>query len=483
MAINIAFKIIKAALGVFAKKERLRFIEACKDPKLVQDQLKTKILLNSKQPFPLKPQNYQDLVGKIENLTHEKVQFFETTSGSTGAKKRIPYTKSLLKSYERMFVLWADDLINHSDLKLESGKFFMSISPQIGEQVKDDRQYLSLPLRTLMSPFLVSNPSSHSAMTTDDFFLQVSLDLLNSPDLEIISIWSPSYFLSFLEFIESNKGTLIGKITSTHSRKLLEDSNIQWDKIWPKLKLISCWNEAQAKPSAQLLKQKLGHAKIQGKGLLLTEAPITIPWFEAKGNIPLLTETYLEFLTNEGEILGISELKEGSSYTVITSQINGFLRYNTLDRVKVTGFYFKTPILEFEGRTGNHSDMVGEKLSEDLIRSIIITNFDFFLVPTGSPKPGYEIYVDEELFNKEPLELENELLKIHHYKLARDLNQLLPLTTVKIKNLSHMYRKFHLDAGIQLGDIKEKVLFSDLIQAQKFRAWIEKELPSSPRDS
>jgi hypothetical protein len=483
MAVNIAFKIIKAALSVYANRERLRFIEACKNPKKVQDQLKNKILLNSKLPFPLKAQSYQDFVGNIDNLTHEKVQFFETTSGSTGAKKRIPYTKSLLKSYEKMFVLWVHDLITHSDLKLESGKFFMSISPKIGEQVKDDRQYLSLALRALLSPFLVSNPSSHTAGSTDDFFQQVSLDLLNSPDLEIISIWSPSYFLSFLEFIEANKATLMQRIDSEHIKQLLNNTAISWEKIWPKLKLISCWTEAQAKPSAQLLKNKLGQARIQGKGLLLTEAPITIPWHAAKGNIPLLTETYLEFLTSEGKILGITELKEGSSYTVLTSQNNGFLRYNTLDKVKVTGFYFKTPILEFEGRTGNHSDMVGEKLSEDLIRSIVKANFFFFLVPTENPKPGYEVFVDEELFIKEPQEIENYLLKIHHYKLARDLKQLTAVKTIKIKNLSNMYRKFHLDTGIQLGDIKEKVLFSDLLEAQKFRAWIEKELLSSHQDS
>lgn len=479
MALNLAFKIIKATLNLFAKDERLQFIEACKNPAVIQKQLKNKILQNSKNSFPFKPQSYLDYADQIENLTMEKVKFFETTSGSTGAKKRIPYTKSLLKSYEKMFLLWAHDLISHSDLKLNSGKFFMSISPQIGEKIKDDRQYLSVPLRVLLAPFLVSNPSSHMAKTSDEFFLQVSLDLLNCPDLEIISIWSPSYFLSFLDYIEANKENLSKLINSAETRKLLNDSEIHWDRIWPRLKLISCWNEAQAQQSAGLLKNKLKHAKIQGKGLLLTEAPITIPWHDAGGNIPLLTETFLEFLTEQGTILGLSELTQGSCYTVLTSQHNGFLRYNTLDKVKVTGFYFKTPILEFQGRTGNHSDMVGEKLSEELIRSILKTNFFFFLLPCPTPKPVYQIYVDEEAYDKEPLEIETELLKIYHYKLARDLKQLEPLELIKIKNLSSWYRKFHQDEGVQLGDIKEKVLFSDIRQSEKFREWIDKEFQSS----
>ncbi len=105
MALNLPFKVIKATLDVLARNERTRFIEACKNPAEVQQDLKAKILLNSRNPFPLNFQNYIDLSPQIDNLTYEKVRFYETTSGSTGAKKTIPYTKSLLKSFERMFLL------------------------------------------------------------------------------------------------------------------------------------------------------------------------------------------------------------------------------------------------------------------------------------------------------------------------------------------------------------------------------------------
>jgi hypothetical protein len=483
MALNLPFKVIKATLDVLAKNKRKQFIEACKNPEIAQQELKQKILKNSKLKFPEIPQSYKDLSDKVDHLTHEGIKFFETTSGSTGAKKRIPYTKSLLNSFENMFLLWAHDVVHHSDLGLQSGKFFMSISPQIGEKNTDDRQYLSLPVRTLISPFLVSDPSSHKALSTDAFFEQVSMDLLKSPDLEIISIWSPTYFLSFMEFIEANKLMLAKKIASSQTKNLLQSSELPWDKIWPKLKLVSCWNEAQAKQSSLILEKKLGHAKIQGKGLLLTEAPVTIPWSAANGNVPLITETYLEFLGSEGKILGITELKLGASYTVITSQYNGFLRYNTLDQVKVTGFYFKTPIFEFEGRMGNHSDLVGEKLSEDLIRSLLTTNFHYLLVPVQSEQPGYELYVDQDTFDRNPVEIENELLKIHHYKLARDLRQLSHLKTIKIKNLSQKYQDFQMSQGLRLGEIKERVLVSDPIQAEKFRKWIVKELQSSQSGS
>jgi len=286
-----------------------------------------------------------------------------------------------------------------------------------------------------------------------------------------------------MDFIGNNKAHISRHIHSSHMKSLLCSSEISWEQIWPKLKLVSCWNEAQAKYSCELLKKKLNHTHIQGKGLLLTEAPISIPWNEAKGNVPLVTETYLEFLDEQGNILGITELEKGASYVVLTSQFNGFLRYNTSDKVRVTGYYFQTPILEFIGRIGNHSDMVGEKLSEELIRSMVKADFFFLLVPNQSDQPNYEIYVDEDTFNQHPKEIEHDLIQIHHYQLARDLRQLSPLITLKIKNLSQRYHDFQLSLGVRLGDIKEKVLICDPLQAEKFRKWIGKELQSSHQES
>lgn len=442
MAVSIPFQLVKATLALLATIKRKEFIDACKNPAFAQDRLKEKL-----GHLPDRPTTYQD----YKDLKTPEVIFYETTSGSTGTKKKIPYTKGLLRSFENMFLLWAHDLVFHSGLGLKSGKFFMSVSPRIGETVKDDRQYLSPLVNWLLNPFLASNPNDHKAQTSNEFLMKISQDLLKAKDLEVISIWSPTYFLSVLDFMESH-----GLVT-----------NPDWEKIWPELKLISCWTSAQAGPSAKTLQRKFPNVKMQGKGLLLTEAPITIPWSEAKGDLPLLTETYLEFLDSEGKIHPLHEIKRNHKYIVLTSTANGFLRYNTLDEVEVTGFYFQTPVLKFLGRTGHHSDLAGEKLSDTILRELF--PFPMLLVPNQEETlPFYEAYTEEEH------EIEKELRENYHYNLARELNQLREVKIVKVQNLRQKYLDFYQSQGMQLGDIKERMLINDSLQAQKFRKWIAK---------
>ena len=456
-AVTIPFYLVKKSLSLLASGKREKLIEACLDPASVQKELKERIIRNSRLPFPDRPTDYTYYQDK-NNLTLEPVKFFETTSGSTGSKKEIPYTKSLLKSYQNMFLLWAHDLIFHSGIDFQSGKFFMSISPRIGEINSDDRKYLSSGMNLLLNPFLASDPNNHHSGSSEEFFFKVSRDLLKNRDLEIFSIWSPTYLLSLLEFMEN------------HQRELELESTV-WEEVWPNLKLISCWTNAQAKKPAALLKNLFPNTTIQSKGLLLTEAPVTIPWFEAGGHIPLLTETYLEFLKGDS-ILSLDQLKEGEKYVVLTSQFNGYLRYNTQDEILITGFYKKVPVIEFLGRTGNYSDLAGEKLSEPLLIELFsdVKN-DFLLVPDQTAAlPSYKLFTDNQDVN-----WEERLRAIYHYDLARKLNQLKHLQVVQVNDIGRLYREFCQRQGMNLGDIKEKFLLSNPQQAKGFLEWIDKE--------
>lgn len=446
-----SFALVRLILHFLANKKRASFIKACQDPENAQRLVKEKILSKVIGTFPDKPLDYKYYESR-KYLSHEPVEFFETTSGSTGIKKRIPYTKSLLHSYENMFLLWAHDVIFHSSLKLKTGKVFISVSPRIGADT-DDRKYLSPFTRFLLTPFLASNPDDHTAETGEEFLTKISEDLKNQKELEIISIWSPTYLLSLLEFMNIK----------------------ETKKIWPELKLISCWTHAQAEIPSKILRDKFPGITLQPKGLLSTEAPVTIPWSEANGCVPLLTETYIELLNN-GKLIPLHEARPDITYTVITSQSNGYLRYNTHDQVQVTGYYFKTPVLKFVGRTGIHCDLAGEKLSEEILRELFsdIKSPALFVPDTGSSPVGYRVF-----HNSDFQEWESRLTTIYHYHLARELRQLAPAKVCKVTNLSSLYLKFYQQQGMNLGDIKERLLLSDLNLAQKFLAWIDKELPSS----
>lgn len=457
---SLSFTIVKNILNLLASRKRKAFISACHRPEEAQAQILQKILAQSLYALPYAPVGY-NFYEKRKILTLERVKFFETTSGSTGSKKQIPYNKSFLKTFEELFLIWANDLTNHSGLHFKSGKFFMSISPQIGESNKDDRKYLSAPVAFLLKPFLASNPNTHQAKSGQEFLMKIATDLINSPDLEILSIWSPTYLLSVLQFMRENEVALNIKDKS-------------WKEIWPELKLISCWTHAQAERPSNLIKEKFPGVHIQPKGLLMTEGAVTVPWTEAKGCVPLVNQAYFEFISSDGKLLKLHEIKTGETYTLVTSQLNGYLRYNTQDQVKVTGQYLKTPLLEFVGRSGQYSDLAGEKFSETGIRELKLKD-NFLVVPDDSAElPRYHIFCESGATDWDAI-----LKTIYHYKLARELNQLSSPVIHIVKNVNDLYLRFFQSQGMTLGDIKERVLLNDLILARKFLAWTDKELPSS----
>ena len=449
---SLSFSIIKFFLNSLAKNKRKKFIEACKDPEGAQYILKQQLRHASLYAFPDAPVDYAYY--KNRKLTHEPVAFYETTSGSTGLKKNIPYTPRMLKSFENMFLLWGHDLLFYSGLEFKTGKFFMSISPHIGESKSDDRKYLSPVMSFLLSPFLASHPDHLDSATGQEFLSKVSSDLLKSRDLEIISVWSPTYLLSLLDFMD----------------------HPDTEKVWPKLKLISCWTSAQAERSSKQLQEKFSGIKFQPKGLLLTEAPVTIPWSEAGGELPLITETLIELYDGD-KIIPLHQAEVGHSYTVLTSQFNGFLRYNTQDTVKVTGHYYKTPILQFTGRSGNTCDLAGEKFSENILRDLFSDiKEEFLFIPRlTSGLPQYVIMHNGSEFTG----WEKKLRTIYHYNLARELQQLQPPLIIDVKQLSRKYLEFCEEEGMILGNIKERILIDDISRAERFLAWIGKELPSS----
>ena len=89
---------------------------------------------------------------------------------------------------------------------------------------------------------------------------------------------------------------------------------------------------------------------IQGKGLLATEAPMTIPWFQVVGGVPLVEDVYFEFETDSGELLELHELALDHSYEVIISQAAGLCRYRMLTSSALSGFWEDPNVRVFGSR-------------------------------------------------------------------------------------------------------------------------------------
>jgi hypothetical protein len=455
--------IVKLILTVLVARRRRAFLRACANPSAAQARLKERLLAEGLIPFPLKATDHS-FYQNLPKLTRTPPVFFETTSGSTGAKKQIPYTRSLLRSFESMFLLWAHDVLCHSGIRFRTGRIFVSISPQIGAAATDDRRYLSRGVNLLLTPFLASDVSRHKAQTGDEFLLRISADLVRSRDLEVISIWSPSYLVSLLDFMDAHKAEL-------------GLASVDPATLWPDLKLISCWTHGQAERPAELLREKFPNVVIQPKGLLLTEAPVTIPWTAAGGCVPFVSETLVEFLDEEEQFVPLEGLERGRTYRVVISAGNGYLRYDTGDLVTVTGRYKRVPVLTFVGRAGCTVDMAGEKFSDLLLRKVLRdVQEEVIVIPElVAGRARYVLLCGPD----STTDWDRKLSAIYHYRFARELGQLKAPRLVAVPKPGDAYVRFCVENGMVLGDIKERILVNDLTQAQRFLEWLARDYPPS----
>ncbi len=417
---------------------------------------------------------------KRSPLTPEPILFYEPTSGSRGPVKQIPYTRSLRQSFSHLFCIWAHDLITHGP-KFSTGKLYFSISPSFSDTAgtTDDSDYLDLWLRWLLKPFLVISPQ---AKTPEKFKQNLACTLLQAESLEIISIWSPSFLIAQLDYIQQHREQLHerlkGQLSEDRRQVLLseESPDICWSKLWPQLKLISCWDSVIAADGAAGLKSRFPNTLIQGKGLLATEAPMTVPLIAAKGQVPLLNEVFFEFEDSQGQCHALHQLKIGETYEVIISQQGGLYRYRMGDRVQVTHYFLKTPCLKFVGRGKDISDLVGEKLNIQFVSNAIsqlnLSESQFqSLVPVHEPKPHYMLLLDraEKEASSISQQLESLLCESHHYQLARQLDQLAPARVIVSSTAAEQLSAKKMASGQRWGDIKH----AQLELAVKDLSWLE----------
>lgn len=390
----------------------------------------------------------RELEGPV--LTPDPVIFYEMTSGSSAAAKYIPYTSALRASFTRMFLMWVADVLLYGPCAFSAAKTYISVSPSFLQKsatakgvpigLEDDTAYLGAGLRWLMRAFWVGSQEISRAPDAKRFREATCAALLSCADLEIISIWNPTFLAVMLEEIVQNReryGRLLEKQGEWERAQLLTESPIRWQKMWPDLRLISCWDSAGAQDAAHRLAQEFPTTWIQGKGLLATEAPITLPWCQAKGHLPLLMEVWLELEDDSGGLVPLASAEEGKEYGVVVSQMGGLYRYRLGDRVLVGPRYLNTPTLRFMGKASAVTDLVGEKLHESFVRSAfqhVLPKGQFFvLVPMSGEQPHYVLILGDQVTGEEPNQASSETLLFRvdralsdsfHYRQARSLGQL-----------------------------------------------------------
>ncbi|HXF62398.1 MAG TPA: GH3 auxin-responsive promoter family protein, partial [Caldilineaceae bacterium] len=410
--------------------------------------------------------------GEAQVLTAEPVRLFEPSSGSTAAAKLIPYTRRLQREFQAGLSAWISNLFGHYPA-LARGPAYWSISPLVepgrrtagGTPIgfEEDSAYLG-PLGRLVERALAV-PNGVKRLADVETFRYVTLYyLLHSRELRLVSVWNPTFFTLLLDALpcwwdallaDVAQGTLTppGALPAEAAaglRRLRPDpararalaavdpsSPTAAAQVWPRLGLLSCWADGAAARDAGELAARLPHAHLQPKGLLATEAMVSLPWVGAPGAVLALTSHFLEFEEESGALRLAHELEVGGVYSVAVTTGGGLYRYRLYDQVEVVGRVAATPCIRFVGKGDRISDRFGEKLTEPFVAACLRELFErvglapafALLAPEDAAgAPAYALFVELKMPLPPGLatDLDEALRRNFHYDYCRRLGQLGP---------------------------------------------------------
>jgi len=440
--------------------------------------------------------------GEPNVLGNDPVLALEPTSGSTAGAKRIPTTRGLRRAFGRAIAPWIVDLFRHDPL-LMTGPAYWSLSPALQRASHSaggvpigfdaDTAYLGRVGAALAGSVLAVPDGVRALRTTDAFRHASLLHLVASARLRLLSVWNPSFFTILLDALPAHaerlahdleRGTCTpldgaplaalarppDRAAATRLRAALRGEPTDVGRtLWPWLRLASCWTDAAAERPARELSRRLPQASLQGKGLIATEAFVTLPLHGVAAPVLALRSHVFEFLDASGTCSFAHQLEPGATYEVVVT--TGVLyRYRLGDMVRVEGHHRHAPTMRFLGRTAGISDHVGEKLHEPHVRDAldracralgVEPRFALLACDTREGPPTYRLYLEGVSPERHAALLaafEQGLSSNPHYAYARALGQLGAPRVVPVTDGAARFEAAAAARGLRRGDVKPSAL-------------------------
>ena len=451
---------------------------------------------------------YEALRPWIERAQHEHGSvltcsaplFFERTSGNSARQKNIPYTRAFLSELQGALTLWLADMYRQIP-EIGQGVGYWSMSPPmqppcvsangIAVGSTSDLAYLDGSLLTGLAGTLLIPEFSPSAT---DWCRRTLLALVSNPDLSFISVWSPTFLISLLQPLfdtdtADSRQTFswLESAVPAPRRLALQRARDHGDCIglWPRLAAISCWMDGPSQSYALQLMTRFPQVRCLPKGLLATEGVVSVPFGEGAGCPLAIGSHYLEFLAEDGGLRTAQTLRIGETAQVLLTTGGGLYRYALGDRVKAVGLTGGTARVEFVGRAAGSCDLVGEKLDESVVASVLSAHIDAAdsacLVPESRTLPAryWLLIATSARLDSAALAtaVDAALQQSYHYAHARRMGQLgavdIRVVSGGADKLAQYLQRAAESAGIRAGDVKPRVLISQLKTAEALLALTE----------
>jgi len=344
--------------------------------------------------------------GKENILTRDKTVLFGITSGTTGKPKYLPVTNYSVRKKREVMDIWTYYILKDHPGIL-SGKVLAIVSPEIEGHTtcgvpfgaESGHAYKNMPniIKNLyVLPYEVFEISDYDARYY--CILRIALEA----NITVIATLNPSTILLLCQRLdrlkskiidEIREGTLAGELNIRYDiRKAIErmlkpnperadelegflgkkGGRLLPSDLWPKLEIITCWKGGSVGSYISHLNDYFDEkVSIRDFGYLSSEARCSIPLAdEGHSGVLAVTGNFYEFLLHDTKDKGkkryllADELEADREYYVILTTYGGLYRYNIDDIIKVTGFFNRTPVVEFRQKGSIVSSVTGEKIYE-----------------------------------------------------------------------------------------------------------------------
>ena len=164
--------------------------------------------------------------------------------------------------------------------------------------------------------------------------------LVEAADLSFVSLWSPTFLLALVEALARRTDDVAARVSPAARKRLdraITGGGIATEVLWPSLACISCWRDGASRGFADQLARRFPSAVIDPKGVLATEAPITLTWGKHGHHVPALTSCVIEFIDDADNALLCDELREGDMCRAVITTPGGLYRYDIGDRFACRG--------------------------------------------------------------------------------------------------------------------------------------------------
>jgi hypothetical protein len=403
-------------------------------------------------------------------LTSEPPVAFERTGGSAGGSKLVPYNSALLASFRSATLTWLDGVFTRFP-QVFHGRFYATISPAtrapevtgsgIPIGLSSDAAYLGEELIGHFLALLAVPPQLGLITDPHEWRIATLAALIEAEDLTFVSLWSPTFLLALIDALPGLAEPVTARLSPPARARLsaaLAGAALDTAQLWPGLACISCWTDGASAAFAATLAARFPQAAIDPKGVLATEAPITLSYGEKAFCIPALTQCVTEFVDSAGQAHLCDALEPGATYRAVITTCGGLYRYDIGDLFQCRAVHGGVPELAFVGRAGLTCDLVGEKLEDGFVARAL-AGLPAVLAPRGDGC-GYELLIDAG--HTAPVDLaaiERALAANPQYAYACKVGQLEALDLRRIMDLSGTLIAHGIAAGRVMGDIKTSGLW------------------------